>query len=156
MEGSAIFDETGSYRYLLRREWDGTGEAVGFIMLNPSTADAMTNDPTIRRCIGFARAWGYGSLWVGNLFAYRSRDPKRLLCVPDPIGPENDDYLRQLAGKVQRLVLAWGDRGIYLDRGAKVKRALSARYSLYCLGTTRNLHPRHPLYLKKEVRPILF
>jgi hypothetical protein len=79
MKGSAVFDETGSYRYLLGREWEGTGEAVGFIMLNPSTADAMTNDPTIRRCIGFARAWGYGSLWVGNLFAYRSRDPKRLL-----------------------------------------------------------------------------
>lgn len=79
MKGSAIFDATGNYRYLLWREWDETGEAVGFVMLNPSTADGSVNAPTIRRCIGFAREWGYGSLWVANLFAYRSRKPERLL-----------------------------------------------------------------------------
>jgi hypothetical protein len=124
MQGSALFDTTGKYRYLLRREWDATREAIAFVMLNPSTADATVNDATIRRCLNFAIAWGYGSLWVGNLFAYRSSDPKRLYSVIDPIGPGNDEYLRQLAENVGSIILAYGDRGIYLDRGETVQRSL--------------------------------
>ena len=86
----ADFDPTGVYRYSLWREWDARAPAVAFVMLNPSTADAGKDDPTIRRCASFARSWGYGSLEVVNLFAYRASEPKRLRQTPDPIGPAND------------------------------------------------------------------
>ncbi len=96
----ADFDGTGAYRYSLWREWDSRRPIVAFVMLNPSTADAAKDDPTIRRCASFARSWGYGSLEVVNLFAYRASEPKRLRQTPDPIGPANDDYLVDAADRV--------------------------------------------------------
>ena len=101
----AEFDPTGAYRYSLWREWDARAPAVAFVMLNPSTADAARDDPTIRRCASFARSWGYGSLEVVNLFAYRASEPKRLRQTPDPIGPANDDYLVDAADRVQTVVV---------------------------------------------------
>jgi hypothetical protein len=137
----------------LRQQLGFTGTPIRLIWRGKP---ATVNDATIRRCLNFAIAWGYGSLWVGNLFAYRSRDPKQLYSVIDPIGPNNDEYLRQLAENVGAIILAYGDRGIYLDRGETVRRSLFSRHDLYCLGITRKQQPRHPLYLKKNTRPVLF
>lgn len=93
---SAIISECGKYRYSLSRIWDENKANVLFIMLNPSTADGDVDDPTIRRCIGFAKSWGYGGIYVGNLFAYRATDPKELLKVENPIGFENIHHLMDM------------------------------------------------------------
>jgi hypothetical protein len=89
----ATFDTTRRYRYRLIHDWTGSPERVAFIMLNPSTADERTLDPTIRRCIGFAKAWGFGGIDVVNLFAWRTTDPAALARVADPIGPRNDGMI---------------------------------------------------------------
>src|SRR5688500_11357729 len=103
----AVFDRSGRYRYRLWRRW-GDGGAVAFVMLNPSTADAERDDPTIRRCGGFARAWGFGSMVVVNLFALRSSDPQRLRRARDPVGRENDRHIIDVTGTSDAVVLAWG------------------------------------------------
>jgi len=90
----AIFDITGTHRYLLWRDWDNSLPTVAFVMLNPSTADAERMDPNIRRCLGFARSWGYGRMIIGNLYAYRATDPRVLTRADDPVGPDNERYLR--------------------------------------------------------------
>jgi hypothetical protein len=163
LNGTAHISDCGQYRYLLRRDiparmW-GTGddacEAV-FVMLNPSTADASVDDPTIRRCIGFATAWGRTGLTVANLYALRSTSPKALWQHRDPVGPENDRWLSALANPNMggEIICAWGAnarpdrvtsfRELMREHGAK----------LYCLGTTKDGAPRHPLYLKRDARPI--
>lgn len=155
--GSAIFSDCGTYRYQLTRGPREAAAAV-FVMLNPSTADANQNDPTIRRCLGFARAWGFGQLIVANLYALRSTDPRALKSHLDPVGPENDLHLRQLAATASSIVVAWGANA---EQGrafkvATMMRAAGARLS--CLGTTRDGAPRHPLYVSastplQEYRP---
>jgi hypothetical protein len=149
----ATFDATRCYRYSLWREWDGNAPKVGFVMLNPSQADDAVDDPTIRRCIGFARSWGYGGMEVVNLFAYRTAHPKTLLEVADPVGPENDRYLETLSQRVNHIVLAWGNWGRLLERDRAVW-SLLAQDTLYCLGLTKLNQPCHPLYLKKTA-PLL-
>jgi hypothetical protein len=145
MRGGATFDATGTYRYYLWREWDASLPAVTFVMLNPSTADAERDDPTIRRCIGFARAWGYGRLEVANLFAYRAASPRELLAAAEPIGSDNEYWLRR-AADTKAVVVAWGDHG----RGPRAKafQCLDAA-SLRCLGLTARGEPRHPLYVPR-------
>ena len=120
----ADFDGTGAYRYSLWREWDSRRPIVAFVMLNPSTADTAKDDPTILRCASFARSWGYGSLEVVNLFAYRASEPKRLRQTPDPIGPANDGYLLDAASRAHTLIVGWGVHGGLLDRGSRGSRAL--------------------------------
>lgn len=115
-----------------------------FVMLNPSVADAHQDDPTIRRCMGFARGWGYGALVVGNLFAFRSRSPTVLKRCAAPIGPENDCWLTALASEAGTLVAAWGNHGQLLGRCQHVRALLPC---LMCLGLTRRGEPRHPLYV---------
>lgn len=144
----AEFDATATYRYRLWREWNGNLPRVGFVMLNPSRADATVNDPTIRRCVGFAQGWGFGAIEVMNLFALRAVHPAHLKAVPDPVGANNDAYLRTLAHRVDSIVLAWGNWGAWGDRDRAVIRLLQATAPLYCLGQTKQGHPRHPLYLK--------
>ncbi len=140
----------GVYRYLLWRQWNPEGPRVTFLMLNPSTADAASNDPTIRRCISFAQSWGYGSLEVVNLFAYRAVSPQALRGATDPVGPENDQYLLQAAARSACMVAAWGDGGHYQDRGRAVTALLITHsYDLSCLGRTQSGCPRHPLYIRK-------
>ena len=153
--GAACISECGMYRYTLDRSWhDGDGTCV-FIMLNPSTADALQDDPTIRRCIGFARNWGFGSLRVLNLFAFRATDPKRLQMAGDPIGPENDFQIIKGCENAQLIVLAWGNHGTYLRRGAAVVGLLYLkRHQLFHLGLSKTGQPKHPLYLKKDLKPI--
>ncbi|XGV97432.1 MAG: DUF1643 domain-containing protein [Leptolyngbya sp. BL-A-14] len=153
MQTGAEFDVTGRYRYLLWRSWDEQAPRVGFVMLNPSRADAVMNDPTIRRCLGFAQAWGFGALEVVNLFAYCTAHPKELRQVADPVGQENDRYLATLPQRVNTMILAWGNDGCLQARDRAVMALWDDRAPVYCLGTTRLGQPKHPLYLRRNAQP---
>lgn len=144
---SATFSRDRRYRYTLTRRW-GTGGDVCFVMLNPSTADAFTLDPTVRRCIGYARRLGAGGITVVNLFALRSTDPRELYATGDPVGEHNDAAIRAAAESAAVVVAAWGVHGALLGRAACVMELLDD-VPLFRLGdTTKEGEPRHPLYLK--------
>ena len=156
--GLAVFGATGTssiWRYLLMRQLSEGGRTVGFVMLNPSTADAMEDDPAIRRCIGFARRWGFERLEVCNVFAYRSTDPRRLRQLPDPeqaIGPMNDRVLLEMAGVCEFVVCAWGNHAG--PRGVEVEKMLrSAGADLRALRLTKIGAPGPPLYLPQNLPP---
>jgi hypothetical protein len=153
-EALARFDPTRTWRYTLTREWrTGSGRCL-WIMLNPSTADEFVLDPTIRRCVGFARAWGFQSIEVANLFALRSTDPRALYAHADPIGRDNDYYIEQAATRADRIVCAWGAHGAHLDRGRRVAAVLACvPKPVVCLGLTKDGHPKHPLYLANDTTP---
>jgi hypothetical protein len=148
---AAVFDSARTYRYLLTRIWDPSRSPAVFVMLNPSTADAFVEDPTIRRLAGqngFARREGAGGVVVVNLFALRSTDPRALLRHPDPIGRYNDAFIRQSINGGGVVVAAWGAAGVTGDRGREVARYLEARgVPVQCLGRTSTGQPRHPLYV---------
>lgn len=146
-----MFDASGLYRYRLWRAW-GAGPTAAFVMLNPSAADAERDDPTIRRCMGLAQAWGYGRLEVVNLFAYRSPSPKALRRVSDPVGPDNDRHLRSVLADAPLVVVAWGNDGALLGRDRAALETLAAA-RLYCLGVTLRGQPRHPLYVRGDTLP---
>lgn len=150
MWSSAVFSEDRKYRYLLIRQWDDDKPFMGLIALNPSTADETNDDPTIRRCIGFAKSAGYGALFMGNIFAFRSTDPKKLLSVRDPVGPENNQWLKYISDESEIVVAAWGTHGKLRGRGEEVKNSLD---KLYVLGLTKGGFPKHPLYLPKTLKP---
>jgi hypothetical protein len=154
MEQTAIFDST--YRYLLRREWDINHPQITFIMLNPSIADNKKDDPTIRKCIKFAKLWGYGSLEVVNLFAYRATKPHDMLKASDPVGLNNNLYLLKATERAKLVILAWGIHGNFLNRDQAVLSLLSNKQSLYCLGRTKAGHPRHPLWVSGVTQPVIF
>lgn len=149
-QGAAVFDPTGRYRYRLERYW-GSGPCVAFVMLNPNTADATHDDPTIRRCVGFARRWGFGRLVVVNLFAYRARHPRALRTVRDPVGPDADRHLVAAAAEAHRVVAAWGNHGQWRGRD---EAALALLGAPLCLGLTNSGAPRHPLYLPADTSPV--
>ncbi|MCC6428308.1 MAG: DUF1643 domain-containing protein [Phycisphaerales bacterium] len=156
----AALSPCGKYRYELTRFWDGRKPAIAFVMLNPSTADAQVDDPTIRRCIGFAQAWGYGELRVYNLFALRATEPAELLGDTDPVGPDNAAYLAR-AVKCERIVCAWG--AAKMPRNHQFHALLVTDHlmgaesrSLHCLGYTADGSPRHPLYVAADMQPVLF
>ena len=150
MTGGAAFSRDGRYRYRLWRRWDRSRPAIAFCMLNPSTADARRDDPTIRRCIGFARDWGYGGIEVVNIFALRATDPRALRSARDPVGPRNDAFMLRAAGR-SPVVIAWGAHGALRGRGATALRLFGARTRLLALGRTRSGAPPHPLYLRRDV-----
>ena len=151
--GDAIISECGTYRYLLQRFWDARLEAVNFIMLNPSTADARVGDPTIRRCLGFASALGFGALEVTNLYALRSTDPRALVFHSEPIGPENDEQIISSAKVCQMTICAWGT-GDRLNRARRVlDMLLKAGIKPHALKLTKGGCPAHPLYVKADVQP---
>lgn len=150
-KSAAGLSPDGMYRYWLRRTWNEDKPVVCFIMLNPSTADAHVDDATIRRCVGFAKSWGYGALSVVNLFAYRATDPKELSKAADPIGPENDVCIEATTLN-RRVVCAWGCGGELKGRAKEVLESLRRReIDVRCLGTTKDGHPRHPLYVKGNI-----
>lgn len=142
---SAYFSPCRTWRYSLTRDVAPlTGEGtVAFIGLNPSTADEVEDDPTIRRCIGFARAWGYAQLKMLNLFAFRSTDPAGLLDAEDPVGPENDCVIAKVIGGSELVVCAWGA----FPADGRVAAVLPLVGSAKCFGLTKNGSPRHPLYV---------
>lgn len=151
IEKSARLSECGMYRYSLSRYW-GPKRGLVFVMLNPSTADASTDDPTIRRCMGFARREGNDGILVLNLYAYRATDPKALLSCTDAVGPENDGYLSMALTEQARrgtpVVAAWGANA----RPDRVGQVLSLVPGVdwRCLGTTKQGAPKHPLYVRGD------
>jgi hypothetical protein len=149
-EYGAIFDVNGMYRYSLWRSWSAYNPRIVFVLLNPSTADEQKNDPTIRRCMGFARAWNFGSLEVVNLFAYRATDYRELFKVSDAVGAENNYFLTQAVERCSTVVLGWGIRGTFLNRDRQAVSLLAGRNDPYCLGISRDGQPRHPLYVKGD------
>ena len=150
IEYGAIFDVNDRYRYSLWRAWSAHHPRIAFILLNPSTADEQRNDQTIRRCMGFARAWNFGSMEVVNLFAYRATDYRELFRASDPIGEENNRFLMQAVQRCSTVVLGWGTRGKFLSRDHQVIQMLTGRNDVYCLGKTKEGQPRHPLYIKGD------
>ena len=124
---------------------------MAFVMLNPSTADERRDDPTIRRCVGFARRWGFGGVEIVNLFALRASDPRALRRASDPVGPDNDRHIARVAARATLLVVAWGVWGRLRGRSAALRARLSRR-APRCLGLTRSGEPRHPLYLRADAR----
>lgn len=148
MISNAVISDCGVYRYRLDRSW-ADGPCMGFIMLNPSTADAMKDDPTIRRCISFARREGCGRLVVVNLFPYRATLPASLWAAPEPVrsgGAPALHALTQAANEADVLVAAWGAN----TKGAEHTALALFGDRLLCLGTTRAGKPRHPLYVRGD------
>jgi len=153
LRSSAILSPCGLYRYSLSRVWDERLPLVCWVMLNPSTADADRDDPTIRRCVGFARDWGAGGIVVTNLFAFRATDPRELFRAKGPVGPDNDRHIAESSGG-RRTLAAWGAHGGYLGRDLEVLRLLGALgCRVECLGLTKKGLPRHPLYVSGQAQP---
>lgn len=152
---TAVISDCGRYRYELTRQWDD-GPQLRFIMLNPSTADADIDDPTIRRCVGFARRWGYGSLIVHNLYAYRSTNPFGLVNLDDPIGPENRKFLSHNTADLT--IVGWGAHptavGWWNGYPYGWQKTVLPIDSLYCLGVNADGSPKHPLYLPNQATPV--
>lgn len=149
----AVYSDCEHYRYLLTRVW-APGRKALFVMLNPSTATEVQNDPTVERCERRARALGYGAFRVTNIFAFRATDPKVMRAVADPVGPENDAAILDSVGWADTIVCAWGNHGLHLDRGNQVASLLRAtRAPLFHLGLTGQGQPRHPLYVGYDQQP---
>jgi hypothetical protein len=151
------FSECRTYRYGLLRMFDDLftkrrSKYVNFIMLNPSTADEEKNDPTVVKCIKFAKAWDFDALYVTNLFAYRSTDKRALKKVTDPIGPENDRYLKEVALNASLVVCAWSEWGSLFARSSAVKLLLRGTPFHY-LRMGKTGEPYHPLYLPDSTKP---
>lgn len=156
-ENGAIIDSTERYRYSLWRNWDITLPRVTFIMLNPSTADSSVNDPTINRCIAYAKNWGYGSLEVVNLFAYRATKPIKLRGALDPIGEENNQHILNALTRSEKVIPAWGINGTLLNRDKDVIELLRQNDApVFALQLTKDGHPRHPLFVKANRIPELY
>ena len=143
---SARFSPCRTWRYTLTRTWDLSRPGIAFVGLNPSTADEKENDPTIRRVIDFAKCWGYGEVVMLNLFAFLSTDPKGLHTAIDPVGPENDKWIKAVVTYSQAVCVAWGAHchPLIKSRGDLVLWMIPAPR---CLGTTKGGSPRHPLYV---------
>lgn len=143
--GTATFSDDGTYRYTLGRRWGHRPGYVAFIGLNPSTATAEVDDPTIRRCMGFARRLGYDAMEMLNLFAFRATDPRAMKAARHPVGSANDRHIVQVCRDADLVIAAWGAHGSYLARDEGVEKILPQR--AWALGLTKDGAPRHPLYL---------
>lgn len=148
---TAVLSACRAYRYSLLRVWDHDALPTLWLMLNPSTADAQRDDPTVRRCIGFARSWGAGGIIVCNLFAYRTPSPVALMkahqAQKDVVGPERDNYIRGALQCVDNVVCAWGSHPLAQTQAPAVLALIPEHMEVSCLGTTSDGSPRHPLYL---------
>lgn len=151
MEKDATLSIDGTYRYSLTRKWNPLGPSVCWVMLNPSTADADIDDPTIRRCIRFSQDWGYASMEVVNLFALRATNPKELLTHPQPIGEMNRYCVGRAMDRATRVVAAWGaNKAVSRNPLRHDVEALNP----FVLGVTKNLSPKHPLYVRADTKPV--
>lgn len=149
----AVYSDCERYRYLLTRVW-GPGPKALFVMLNPSTATEMQNDPTVERCERRARALGFGAFRVANIFAFRATDPRMMRATADPIGPDNDRTILEGLPWADTVICAWGNHGLYRSRGAEVEALLRKTGTpMSHLGMTNHAQPRHPLYLGYDAQP---
>lgn len=151
-ERRTVLSDDGLYRLTLWREWSLEVRRYAVIIgLNPSTADAVLDDNTIRKCVMFSKSWGMDALCMMNLFALRTKDPGIMKAHPSPVGPANDAALVELAKGASIVVAAWGVDGEHLGRDAVVRKLLAdAGVTVHCLGRTKAGHPRHPLYLRND------
>jgi len=151
----AVYSKCEAYRYSLTRTWDAAGSRVLFIMLNPSTATEVQNDPTVERCERRARALGHGAFRVCNIFAYRATDPRNMRAQVDPIGPGNDAAILEALDWTQTTIAAWGSHGEHMCRGDAVAALLrEAKVQTLHLGLTKGGQPKHPLYIGYKVQPV--
>lgn len=151
---TAIYSDCERYRYSLTRIWDPAGQKALFVMLNPSTATEVQNDPTVERCERRARALGFGSFQVTNIFAWRDTDPRKMRAAANPVGPENDDAICRGALWADQVIAAWGTHGAHLDRGHRVEKLLRGTgQPLFHLGLSKAGHPKHPLYIPYSEQP---
>ena len=147
-ESRAVYSDCERYRFELTRTWDPAGRRVLFVMLNPSTATEVQNDPSVERCERRARALGYGAFRVCNIFGWRETDPRKMRAVPDPVGAANDAAIVEGCRWADDVVCAWGSHGAFLGRGPAVEALMRATgRRLHHLGLTKEGHPRHPLYI---------
>jgi len=151
MKKNAKLSHCRKYRFALWRTWDESKPFAMFIGLNPSTADETQDDPTLIRCINFAKAWGYGGVCMANLFAYRTASPSEMKKQQSPIGKENDKWITELTNKAGIVIAAWGNDGAYLNRSKQVKMHIK---NLHYLKLNKSGEPAHPLYLKADLKPI--
>lgn len=151
---TAVYSDCESYRYSLTRVWDPEGRKALFVMLNPSTATEVQNDPTVERCERRARALGFGAFQVTNIFAWRDTDPRKMRAAVDPVGPENDAAILEGVQWADQVIAAWGTHGSHLERGPTVETLLrNTGHPLFHLGLTKNGHPKHPLYIAYSQQP---
>ncbi|MGY9048037.1 hypothetical protein P775_10215 [Puniceibacterium antarcticum] len=146
----ALYSPCERYRYGLSRIWDDAGGLVLFVMLNPSTATELRNDPTIERCERRTRAMGFGGFRIANLFGLRATRPAELKAAEDPVGVGNDEILYLWGQGAEMTIAAWGVHGAYLGQGRRMARELP---QLWHLGLTKHGHPRHPLYVPYATGP---
>ena len=151
LKKAAKLSKCRKYRFALWRIWDDSKPHVMFVGLNPSTADETEDDPTLTRCINYAKSWGYGGVCMANLFSFRATEPENMLAASDPVGRDNDKWLMQLSGEVGLIVAAWGNTGGYMGRSRQVKELLP---NLYCLKMNKSGEPAHPLYQKATLQPV--
>lgn len=176
MNRIAEFSAARLHRFTLWREarfgWRGVRDPAGtnaidifdhrfvqFVGLNPSTADEVADDNTIRRCVGFAREWGFKAFCMTNIFSVRSTDPAGILEFPgDPIGTDNDMWIMRVADAAERIVAGWGNHGVIQNRGNEVALMLEEEHEakLFCFGLTKEHQPKHPLYIKGAAQLIPF
>lgn len=148
IKNDAGFSPCRTWRYWLTREWNDKLAMLAWVLLNPSKADEFDDDRTIGRCTAFAADWGYGGIYVVNAFAFCTTYPVEMKAAADPVGPDNDAEIRK-AVTGRRVIAAWGNDGAFLNRHLQLIDLLNReRAEVYCLGTTQEAHPRHPLYVK--------
>lgn len=153
----AVYSDCERYRYSLTRVWEPEGKRALFIMLNPSTATEVQNDPTVERCERRARTLGFGAFRVLNIFAWRATDPRDMRQAEDPVGRGNDVAIIESLDWADRVICAWGTHGEHLGRGPEVAAFLrAAGKPLYHLGLSKAGHPKHPLYIGYAVQPVLW
>ncbi len=158
MPNECIFSPDRLHRYSLIHRWDellNPGHGIAWICLNPSTADENQLDPTLRRIRDFSASWGYSFFVMLNLFAWRATQPADMRAASDPIGPDNDLWIAHWSAKVDRVMLGWGEHGTHLGRNQQVLAYLD-RSKTFCLERNASGQPKHPLYVSKKNKPVLF
>ena len=154
---TAVYSDCEKYRYSLTRIWQPKGKKAFFVMLNPSTATEVQNDPTVERCERRSRTLGFGAFRVANIFAWRDTDPRKMRSSADPVGPENDAAITEGCAWADQIICAWGTHGEHLKRGAQVEKIMRAtNLPLYHLGLSKAGHPKHPLYIAYAIQPQLW
>jgi hypothetical protein len=159
MRNACVFSPDRRHRYTLIHRWDELlaapegGRGIAWIALNPSTADENQLDPTLRRIRDFSITWGYDFFVMLNAFAWRDTDPAGMKAAPDPVGPDNDHWIAHWSGRVDRVVVAWGEHGAFRDRHREIVRLLDPRKTV-CLARNASGQPKHPLYVARATRPV--